>query len=57
MDATQFSQRAALCRRLAGYLVPGDSTRERLLKLAEEYETAAAEELENIDHGHPREQC
>jgi len=56
MDSTQFKERAALCRRLADYLVPGDPTRERLLKLAEEYATAA-EEPENIDHGHPREQC
>ena len=56
MDSTQFRERAALCRRLANYLVPGDSTREKLLKLAEEYETAA-EGPENIDHRYPREQC
>ena len=43
--ATEFRERATHCRRLADYLVPGDPTREKLLKLAEEYETAA-EELE-----------
>jgi hypothetical protein len=56
MDSIHFGRKAALCRRLADLLPLGDPTRVKLLKLAEEYETAA-EELENIDDRHPREQA
>ena len=44
MDAAHFKQKVAQCRRLADLLRPGDPTREALLKLAEEYDTAAAQQ-------------
>jgi hypothetical protein len=39
MDAADRKEQAAKCRRLASYLSAGDLARERLLKLAEEYES------------------
>jgi hypothetical protein len=41
MDVAHFRQKAAQCRRLAAALAPNDETRERLLKLAAEYEATA----------------
>ena len=40
MDAQDLLRKAAQCRRLAAGLMPGDATREQLLRLAEEFDAA-----------------